>query len=305
MDAVEMNATRSWRLLGGCLLGAVAILAWFGVKAGDPEVGNVPTLPTASLTAPAGAPAPSVEPDQVDDGLARRRALASSLVVDPNLVIPPLMEAALARKRGYDESPPPAGRQIVSDPKDFSLIADPIDALLTATSAEDAKWMEEYGWPLPEELRVRRNPDQACYQIPDWSTLKDDNLCAHALYQRGTVEDLEHLDSLASSGSSFAARLRVLAELAAPKTDHQEWVVRRMILAGMLAGDGGIRAMAPRGIRLQYTDADIVSAQRRVASAADYARWTGNPIAFRARPQPTFVVSVDAEGRLVTVPVRP
>jgi len=293
MEAIR----RRWRWVTVALVVATTALLWFGFSRDrDRE--------DSALAAVAGhKPLPELraEPRQIPNpSVTERPPARMHITFDPNFKIPPGMEAALARKHAYDQSAAPAGRRIVSDLNEFKTIADPLEAMLTATSAEDAKWMEEYGWPLPEELRTTRDPDQACKQW-DWSTLKDDSLCAHALFQRRTPADLERL-TINARGSSFASRLRLLAELDRPRQARDDLVIRQAILTGILTGDPGIRGLIPGTAPLQFHPQEIISIQRAVASAADEARWGGNPIAFRPRPQPIFVVGVDAEGRSVAVP---
>ena len=223
---------------------------------------------------------------------------------NPDTQVAEVMASAAERRYQHEKAALPPGRSIVANLDEFQAIADPVEAMVTATSEADARWMEDNGWPLPEELRIPGNPDVACRQVKDWSTLKDDNLCAYALFHGGSEQNVDALFEVARQGSSFAARLRLLRELQLPPRERNSMVISQMILAGLLAGDSGIRHMAPAGTILNFSVNEIASMQRAISITAENARWTGRPMSFRSRPQPMIVVGTDEQGRVVPMPPR-
>ncbi len=199
----------------------------------------------------------------------------------------------------------PQGRQVISSPNALAAIADPIEAMLTPTSADDAAWLDEHGWPTTNDLQQALDPTIECSRR-DPTTMLDDNRCAAALWQRNAPDDADRLETIAARGSAFAARLRLMRELAKPIGEQDTDLMRRMVLDGILVGDRGIERMLGNRPPFNYHLFEIAGAQEFLASAnAAQISAGGRPMTYRQRPNVVVAASPGADGWVPPTPRNP
>jgi hypothetical protein len=200
---------------------------------------------------------------------------------------------------------PPQGRQVISNPSALAAIADPIEAMVTPTSTDDAAWLDEHGWPTTNDLQQALDPTIECGKR-DLTTMLDDNRCAAALWQRHAPDDAERLETIAGRGSAFAARLRLMNELRKPVGEQNTDIIRRMVLDGIMVGDRGIERMLGNRPPFGYYLYEIAGAQESMASAnASQISAGGRPMTFRQRPNVVVTATPVADGWVPPTPRSP